>query len=264
MTMKFLTIRKIATLALLLFACSTMAKAQIFEVESQESSVYYDGTPYSFSFFWGSKEDKKPRNRSYRSLEAHWTGLGMSFMSYDDNVPNSALKQSRSHAFSFNMIGYKKQFSNSKMLLVSGIGLDWHRYHFDSQAYVQKIDGVTQFVPLEPGLRHKDSKMLAYYVTFPLLLEYHLSPNSIYISGGVQAFLKCYSKSQVEYYDENDGYHRRFLGHGQNLRPIDFKCRFQVGLRGISAFGYYSLTSMFRNNADPDLKMWSVGVHLHL
>ena len=254
---------KKALILAFIFAVSSASNAQVFESETHESGIFYDGTPYRFIFSWGSKEDKE-KHRSRQDLDAHWTGLGMSFMNYDDKVPNSTLKQSRSHAFSLNLFGYKRQFNNTNLLLASGVGFDWHRYHFDASAYIQKVGGVTQFVPLPPNHRQKDSKMLAYYVTFPLLLEYHLSPNSVYISAGVQAFLKYYSKSQVEYYDESGGYYKQFLGHGLNLRPIDFKLRFQFGIDDISAFGYYSLSSMFSKSTDPDLQMWSVGVHWHL
>ena len=220
-----------------------------------ESSIIYDGSNYNFAFSW------KRKNR----LSSHWAGFGMSFMNYDDkNIPQGALKQSRSHNFSLNLFEYYSQIARSNWLLVTGIGFDWSRYHFDNNVALTKKDGVTVFEPGADGIDYASSKLLAYYVTVPLLLEYQIPMSrkgSFHISGGVVGFFKYYSKSQVKYYTD-DKKHVVNKGRDLNIRPVDMKFRLQVGFNDISVFGYYSPFSMFNDDKGPDMKMYSIGAML--
>lgn len=222
----------------------------IFSDESQ-SGIFYDGAPYNFVFEW--KHKKKSQ------LDAHWTGIGLSFMDYNDSkIPNGRLKGSNSYAISLNVASVKKRFGNSNLLAVTGIGFDWHRYHFKNNAALTEVDGITVFKPAPEGIEYKDSKLLAYYITVPLLLEYHFIPNKFYISAGAVGFIKYYSKSQVKYY-EGDTRYRPNMGRDLNMRPVDLKLRFQVGISYIKVFGYYSPISMFKGDKGPDLNMYSIG-----
>lgn len=219
------------------------------------SEVIYDGASYSFIFSWNKKK------RKY--LRPHWTGFGMSFMNYSDNdIPHGDLKLSHSYAFSLNLIEYSILIKNSNWLFVSGMGFDWFRYHFDDNAALTKVDGITSFQPAPEGINYKSSKLLSYYITIPLLMEYQLPVNkrSVYISGGVVGFIKYYSKSQVKYYDENGKKRKQNMGRDLNIRPIDLKLRLQIGIGDFSAFAYYSPFSMFEKDKGPDLKTINVGL----
>lgn len=216
-------------------------------ISRPESSISYDGSEYSFIFSWKKK----------KRLDAHWSGIGMGFMNYDNNIPNGSLKMSRSHNFTVNLFEYQRQIAHSNWLLVSGVGLDWSRYHFDDNAGLTKEDGTTFFKPAPNGVDYKSTKMLAYYVTVPLLLEYQYS--NFHISAGVVGFFKYYSKSQVKYYTENQKI-KQNLGKDLNIRPVDMKLRFQIGFDDIAVYGYYSPFSMFKKDKGPDLNMYMIGV----
>jgi len=229
--------------------------------QEPRSEIYYDGAPYNLIFSWGTEKKHKPKRYH---LDSHWTGVGISFLNYDrKSLPESKLKRGHSYVITFNPISWKKRLFGD-MLLVSGIGLDWYRYHFDSNSALTKVDGVTQFVPAPNGIKYNDSKLLSYYVTLPVLLEYHLIRNSVYVSGGVVGYVKYYSKSQVEYRTDEGKKRKENKGHDLNLRPIDMKFRLQFGVKDISAVFHYSPFSMFTKSNAPDLKVYSLGIMVNL
>lgn len=215
-------------------------------VVQPESSVMYDGSSYNFIFSWKKKKHLSP----------HWTGIGMGFMNYDD-IPNGNLKMSTSHNFTVNIIDFHKQIKNSNWLLVSGIGSEWSRYHFDDNSALTKKDGITVFEPAPEGINYKATQLIAYYVTIPLLLEYQTS--NFHISGGVVGFLKYYSKSQVKFKDD-EGTHKVSMGQDLNIRPIDMRFRLQMGINNVGVYAYYAPFSMFSKDKGPDLKTYTIGI----
>ncbi|MDR1882498.1 MAG: hypothetical protein LBR26_06910 [Prevotella sp.] len=219
---------------------------KIIPTAEPESKVIYDGASYNFIFSWKKK----------KSLNPHWTGTGMGFMNYND-IPNGRLKMSASHNFTINLTDFHKQIKNSNWLVVSGIGSEWSRYHFDDNSALTKKDGIAMFEPAPEGVHYKATQLIAYYITIPLLLEYQVS--SFHISGGVAGFFKYYSKSQVKIKDEK-GVHKVSMGQDLNIRPVDMKARLQIGINNVSIYGYYSPFSMFGKNKGPDLKTCTIGV----
>lgn len=225
----------------------TDSQVLIPEKES-ESNILLGGSSYNFLFSWKKKKHLSP----------HWTGFGMGFMNYDD-IPNGSLKMSKSHNFTVNLFDFHKQIGKSNWLVVSGIGAEWSRYHFDENAALTKVDGITTFQPAPEGIDYKSTKLLTYYITIPLLLEYQIS--NFHVSGGVVGFFKYYSKSQVKYYVDNKKVVKN-MGRDLNIRPVDMKLRLQVGINDISVYAYYSPFSMFGKDKGPDLKTYTIGIML--
>lgn len=215
----------------------------------QSSSVLYDGSSYNVIFSW------KKKNKRY--LDPHWTGLGMGFMNYDsDKIPYGSLKMSTSHNFTVNLFDFHKQLSNN-WLLVSGLGTEWSRYHFDENAALTKRDGQTFFEPAPDGINYKSTKLLAYYITVPLLLEYQTG--DFHISGGPVAFFKYYSKSQVKYYTDGEKFVQN-KGRDLNIRTVDLRLRLQVGFNDVAIYGYYAPFSMFEKDKGPELRTYTIGL----
>lgn len=179
-------------------------------------------------------------------------------MNYNDkDIPYGRLQLSRSHNFTVNLFDYHKQIKNSNWLVVSGVGFEFSRYHFQENAALTRRDGVTFFEPAPEGINYNSSKLLVYYVTFPLLVEYQVS--KMHVSGGVVGFLKYYSKSQVNFYTEN-GRQVVNMGRDLNIRPFDLRFRLQAGIGNISIYGYYAPFSMFGKDRGPDLRTYTIGV----
>ncbi|MDR2954950.1 MAG: outer membrane beta-barrel protein [Prevotella sp.] len=221
--------------------------------DPQTSSVLYDGSSYNVIFSW-----KKNKNKRY--LDPHWTGIGMGFMNYDsDDIPYGSLKMSTSHNFTLNLIDWHKQFSNN-LLLVSGIGTEWSRYHFDENAALTKRDGLTFFERAPQGVDYKSTKLLSYYITVPLMLEFQTS-NEFHISAGPVLFFKYYSKSQVKYYEDGKKIVQN-MGRDLNMRTFDLRLRAQIGFDNFAVYGYYSPYSMFEKGKGPKVNTYIIGFML--
>lgn len=179
------------------------------------------------------------------------------------SLKNGELRLSTSHNFSFNLIEYYIPLGYN-WLLVTGLGSDWSRYHFKGNASLTSEDGITLFKPAPDGVTYRSSKLLAYYITIPLLLEYQIPINkgNIHFSAGAVAFFKYYSKSQTKYFDNDGKKVVQNWGKDLNMRPIDIKLRGQIGFRYFALFGYYSPISMFKKDQGPDLQMYSIGAML--
>lgn len=221
--------------------------------KESQNSYTVDGQEREFSFIWNKRNKKK--------LSSHWSGFGMSFMNYSDSkVPNGTLKMSSSHNFTLNLMSYGRQLGQSNFLVVSGLGFDWSRYHFDTNAALTKIEGTTLFEPAPEGINYKSTKLLSYYITIPLMLEYQ--NRGLHMAAGAVCYFKYYSKSQVKYYDA-DGKHKENMGRDLNIRPIDLRLRAQVGIDNVSLFGTYAPSSMFKKNKGPEMKTYAIGAMIH-
>jgi hypothetical protein len=231
----------------------TVIEEEIIEVQEPEasSSIVYDGSSYDFIFNW----KKKP-------TESHWTGFGFAFSNLED-LQEADLKSDKSYSIILNVGDYIVPL-NHHWLFVSGVGLDWSRYHFKGDTGLRNIDGITRFVPAEEGQRYKSSKLLTYYVTVPLLLEYqtHVSRNqTFFLQGGLEGLIKYYSKSEVEI--KTDGRDRKVNFRDLSIRPLNARMVFRAGFDDFSLFGYYQLFSMFEKGKGPEVFPCGLGVMLN-
>ncbi len=218
----------------------------------QNSSISYDGSPFNFVFSW------KRKNR----LEPHWNGLGMAFINLDGDL-GTDLSLSTSHSFVFNPIECHARM-NDHFLLVTGVGVDWSRYHFKGNKGLEVVDGIAQFVQAPEGVNYTSSKLLSYYFTFPLLIEYQkkiIGKHDIHLSAGVVGYFKCYSKSQVDYEDHGHTI-KETKGRDLNLLPVNARAMATIGFGDVTLYGYYGLHSLFEKGKGPDVRPTGIGVML--
>ncbi len=221
------------------------------EDNSSKSSATFNGSSYNIMFSW-----KKKANNP------HWAGAGIALASISNMDDTGAdLKISKSYSFVVNPIEYCVPISHH-WLLVSGAGADWTRYHFKGDTGLQEVDGITQFVPAAAGETYKSSKLLTYYITIPLLLEYQTkmqNNRTFFISGGMVGYIKCYSKSQVDV-NVNGNIEKRTLGRDLNLLPVNGRLMMQTGIGDFSFYAYYSPFSLFEKGKGPDMKPIGLGI----
>lgn len=235
-------------------AAQTIIYEETNPAEEPESSVTYNGASYSFFFDW-----KKNRERH---LESHWTGIGFAFTDLA-NLDDGLLKGSKSYSVTLNLIDLSLPF-HSHWLFASGIGIDWTRYHFKGGKGLEEVDGVTGFIPAPEGVQYKSSKLLTYYITIPLLLEYQTKlgrRTTFFVNGGAEVLIKCYSKSQIDIRN-NDKIDKVNLGKDLNILPVNGRLRLQAGINDISLFGYYQPFSLFRDGEGPEVYPYAFGVSL--
>ncbi len=228
-------------------------RKQVPNTEKSKSSVTYNGSAYNVLFSW-----KKKAN------DPHWASIGMAFADFDGMTDtNGELRTSTSYSFILNPIEYSIPLDHH-WLLVSGLGIDWTRYHFKGNIGLEEVNGITQFVPAPAGTTYKSSKLLTYYLTVPLLLEYQTKiakERSIFFSGGFVGYIRCYSKSQVDMNVEG-GIQKINKGRDLNILPVNGRFMLQAGISKVNFFGYYSPFSLFEKDKGPDIKPVGIGVML--
>ncbi|MDR1370529.1 MAG: hypothetical protein LBJ72_10485 [Dysgonamonadaceae bacterium] len=237
---------KILLLCLILFTGSQSVPAQ--------SSVTYDGAPYNIMFTW---------KKNSKAIKPHWNGLGIALANFDGiNNTGADLAVSTSYSLILNPMDYKIPLSRH-WLFVSGMGLDFSRYHFKGNTGLTVVDGIARFVPATDGETYKSSKLMTYYITIPLLLEYQtrFSNRLFYISGGMVGYIKYYSKSQIDV-RVTGGVEARNLGRDLNILPVNGRFMLQTGVSDISFYAYYSPFSLFEKDKGPDIKPVGIGIML--
>jgi len=224
----------------------------LLEKKDPKSSIKVSGSDYNFIFSWNKKK-----------FDPHWSGFGMSFINFD-NLKGADLKQSISYSFVLNLMEYYVPIDRYHWLFVTGMGIDWSRYHFKGNTGLTEKDGITFFEPSPEEVNYKSSKLLSYYITLPLLLEYQTKiskKRDFFVSGGLVGYIKCYSKSQVEY-RTSEGKKQENKGRDLNILPVNARFMLQIGIDDISLFGYYSPFSLFKKDKGPEI--YPVGVGLML
>ena len=231
------------------------ASQQIDDDDKSSSIVFREGVAYDFSFDW--KKQKDPERK--RRREPHWSGIGFSFANFT-NLDSPNLDFQSSYSINWNILSASTTVGNH-WLLVSGVGIDWSRYHFKGDFGLQEVKNITKFVPAKKDISYRDSKLLAYHLTIPLLLEYQ--EKDFFVNAGPVVYFNCYSKSQVEERrDRGDGVDKIRLGKGLNILPVNVRLMAQIGIGDWGLFGYYSPFSMFAENKGPEIYPWGVGIML--
>jgi hypothetical protein len=217
------------------------------ETAPPKSTIIFNGSVHDFIFAWRKK-----------AQESHWPGLGFAFSNLK-GLEQGRLNLSRSYSIVLNLDDYIIPFNNN-WLLATGLGFDWSRYHFRGNWSLQADDDRTSFLP-DPDRSYRDSKLLIYYATIPLLLEYQTKLSghkTFFVYGGLEGLIKLYSKSQVEVKTPNGI--RKETYKGLNLIPLNFRFTARIGFNDFGLFGYYQPISMFEKGLGPDIQPYGMGV----
>jgi hypothetical protein len=217
-----------------------------------QSLISLNGSSYDFIFNW-KKKPTKP----------HWKGIGFAFSNLE-NLQGADLDPNRSYSVILNLMDYTVPL-NYHFLFVTGLGFDWSRYHFRNNTGLLYDDGTAVFSKDPEGRKYNSSKLLVYYATVPLLLEYQTNAgrrSHFFISGGVEGLVKCYSKSQLDIRQTSGGIEKIHY-RNPNIPPLSARLLLRTGFDHFSFFGYYQLLSMFENGKGPDVRAFGIGLMLH-
>jgi hypothetical protein len=226
--------------------------------EEEKSSVFFDGASYNFIFQW-------KKSKEYHSTASHWTGIGFAFSSLrnlENSQPVPNLNLSRSYSVILNITDYNIPLSRH-WVFASGLGIDWSRYHFKGNMGLQEVDGISQFVK-DPQWAYESNKLLIYYATVPLLLEYQTTVGRnrhFFVYGGLEGLIKCYSKSQLD----KQTLHgiEKYNYHDLNLLPLNARITCRAGFDDFSIWGYYQLFPLFEKDKGPEIYTCGLGLMLN-
>jgi hypothetical protein len=212
------------------------------------SRVIFDGSPYNFVFSWKKK-----------ASDSHWTGIGFAF---SDLRGGGSVDLDLTHSYSvvFNVGDYTLPLAPN-WLMATGLGFDWSRYRLRGNQALQSVDGRTVFAVDQHGREYTKSRLLAYYATVPLLLEYQTKISGrrdFFLYAGVEGLVKLYSKSQAEVKTTKGV--EKLNYKDLNLLPLNFRLMARCGFDDFSIFGYYQPLSMFKDGRGPDIHPLGIGL----
>jgi hypothetical protein len=206
----------------------------------------------------------------------HWAGFSMGVNGYVGSNGSTLMPKptnymdldySRSFNFQFNLFERHLNIVRNNFKLVTGFGFDYHSYAFSRKTNLNpNTDSLGNFGSVDTSntFSYKKNKFRNTYIQVPLLLEFNTSNNpnkSFHMAFGVIGEYLILSRTKQKLEQNNFDFTKE-RKDSYNLSPFAAKAHVNIGYRGFTAFGEYSLTPMFQKGKGPELYPFTVGVRL--
>ena len=203
----------------------------------------------------------------------HWIGFYSGYIqigqtNYSDYEGDEFLDLDRANSFvwQFNMMSFVL-LSNSKLGLISGLGLEYQRMCFNRDITLEKDkNGDLQPLPLsEKGIENvKRSVFKILYLTLPLLVEYQFSSKRpfFYLSGGLVGGVRLHSKTKIVFKNEYGNKQKWKNSGSYNLLPLKADAMVSFGFGRTCIWGSYTLTPIFNTKHAPKVHPYMIGLGL--
>ncbi len=213
----------------------------------------------------GFKQGKNQNSPARSRFKGHWTGFYYGFVNASGTPDFMDLDWAGSFNMQFNFLKHSINLSpRNNMGLVVGLGFDYQRMKFaDKNLTVTTEQGHLVPVSLEAlGINNvKRSTFKTLYLSIPLLYEVQFPARyrkNLYVSAGFVGGIRMHSKTKVVYRDH--GKHKRKEKDSFNMIPFKADVTGRIGYRGVSVWGSYTLTNMFKGGHGPEIHPYTVGV----
>jgi hypothetical protein len=209
-----------------------------------------------------------------KSSFKHWRGFSMAvngFMpqgggiSLPQNYQFMELDYRRSFNFQFNIMEHQINLVKNYLKIVTGFGFDYHLYELANKTTLNADTSFTWGrIDSTNNYSYKKNKLRCTYIQVPLLLEINTSNNpdkAFHLAFGVigQFMISSRTKQLLEQ-DKNEITNVRKDGY--NMSPFAAKAHVNVGFRGWTFFGEYSLTPLFQSGHGPELYPFAAGLRV--
>lgn len=223
------------------------------------------------------KYEKEDKNRNWsRSFNAHWAGLdiGMNmFQNSDYSIYQGTEYEQLGDAFdlrsgkslSWNLNFMEFAFKNEKKTfgLVTGMGLSFNDYAFDSPVTIKKENEYGKVIPVDIQLENKSvkkSKLHVNYLTVPLLLEVktplRMGGSRLSLSAGAIGSLYLGSHTKYKYYDSG----KEKTQGNYNINQWKYELTGRIHFGDFTVFANYSMTPLFETGQGPEIHPLTVGI----
>lgn len=218
----------------------------------------------------GSVTFKKVKRTKFNG---HWGGFSLGINGYVDddyniNVPDeyNFLDLKYEKSIDVNLNFYEQNFNlvNNKLGMITGLGLRWNNYRLADN--IQMVpDSAQIFGYPDTGTNWEKSKIVANYLTVPLILEYQTNPyssaNSFHVSAGM--LLGWRFRTYTKMMTKEDGRNvSKIKGEDFHMNPFRYDATVRVGWGIINLYGTYSLNALFKDDKGPELYPFAVGISL--
>jgi len=218
----------------------------------------------------GSVTFKKVKRTRFNG---HWAGFALGINGYVDqdfniNVPEeySFLDLKYEKSIDVNLNFYEQNFNlvNNKFGMVTGLGIRWNNYRLGNN--IQLVPDSAQIYGYsDTETDWEKSKLVANYLTLPLLFEYQTNPysstNSFHVSAGMILGwrFRTYTKMMTK---ENGRNVSKIKGEDFHMNPFRYDVTARIGWGVLNIYGTYSLNSLFKDGQGPELYPFAVGISL--
>jgi hypothetical protein len=217
-------------------------------------------------------EKKGRKKKKSDGVSGYWTGFGLGFNNYVNASGNMnfpvgygflELNSGKSINVTLNFYEQNINLYRNKLLLVTGLGVEWDNYRFSNKNTVL-IANQPSISAYTDTLNHNSkSKLVTDYINVPLIISFSTRNdkhgNNFHIGAGVIAGYMWNSHTKRKY--ETDGSkHKDFDSF--NVNPFKVNSTVRIGHGGITFYGTYALTTMFKNKQSPVLYPFSMGISL--
>jgi hypothetical protein len=222
---------------------------------------------------WEFLGDDNSRYSSSR-FRGSWSGFSMglsNFVDKDFSISRSGdnefmdLNTGKSWNMNINFAQYSINLVNNKFGLVTGLGLEFNFYRFDSDNSIQKdVDGVIINQDLPETWNVEKSKFSTTYATLPILFEVHTSSDQnrgMVFAAGVIGGAKLGSNTKVVYKESGDKKKDK-VRNDYSLNPFRYGITARLGVGDWLVYGTYYVTMLFEKGKGPELYPISVGLAL--
>ncbi len=220
-----------------------------------------------------SVEYRKPNRNKSRRFVGHWAGMNVGYnnlmtssqsFNYPDEYMFMEMNAGKSVGVAINPWQQSiKLQRRGNVGLVTGLGVEWNNYRFDSQYLLNRDEeGNTSYIVLTDPV--KKSKLTTVYMNAPLLLELQVpvgrDRSPIYLSAGVIGGLRLGSHTKVVYAGDSKAKNRDHY----NLSQWRYGATARMGYKTINIFADYYFSPLFEKSKDPDLYQVSAGLFIYL
>ncbi|MBN2519864.1 MAG: PorT family protein [Bacteroidales bacterium] len=147
--------------------------------------------------------------------------------------------------------------------LVTGMGLNYYNYRFDSQNIlaINNVTGETTYDHTNKDVMK--SKFVTSFINVPLLLEFQIPDyeSSFFISAGGFVGFNIGSHAKVVY-NENGTKVKDKSYVDYNVKPFQYGLSTRMGYRFVKLFANYNLSALFDNDMGPELYPFTIGITL--
>ncbi len=216
------------------------------------------------------------RKAKKEKFKGHYFGVDIGYNSFvtsgfDFSLPAEYqyldLNDGKSISVAINVLQFNIGVNKNKnMGFVTGLGLEYNNYRFDSQNILTKAEN-GQIGSYLSDKEVKKNKLTSSFLNVPFLFEYQLNIPSTsahaYFSAGPIMGLRLQSHTKVQYYNSSSKDKKR-----SNFCLNDFRYGLMIrtGYKAINLTASYYLSPLFDDGKGPELYpvSFSVGVSLNL
>ena len=242
------------------------------DADSESYSSEPDTTRLNFGenqiWFIGKKDSARVKKSKVKPI---WAGFEMGINSYMDNdgsftlssgKENFDLKTEKSISVGLNILQHEVELGRSNVWLFTGLGLTWNNYRFQNNVVLVNGAYTTARIDSVPGVIYKKSKLVATYLTAPVMLEVFTSRNikkAFHLGAGAMLGLRLSSHTKQKI--EIDGHDSKIKDYDDfNLSPFRYGFRVAAGYGKFNIYADYYASTLFRDNKGPTLYPINVGI----